>query len=349
VSSATIQRGASAALDARAAAPRRWLVGPWFDALLVANVAWPLLVLAQVGEGFNGRAGLEFWQVYYVTTPHRWITLALVFLDRERFRERRGVFLAVAACVAAVCLGVRMTTGALTCLLAVDYVWNAWHFSAQHHGVYRIYGRLNEPDRATGLTVEKWAMRLFLLYVIFRVAGATWANEVLERRLRTFDWFAAAIPAWLVLQEIARHRRGLSGGVVYLLSVSALYLSLLGAVHARRPGLVLSLTTASALFHAIEYLSVVGWSVRQRHAAEPGRLGLLGYLAPRWAIALSAFVLVLGAGGWLMDQHWMEAWLLINVVVAFLHYAYDGLIWRRPRAARSISSAARVAVISGKE
>jgi hypothetical protein len=67
------------------AAPRGWLVGPWFDALFVANVAWPLVVLAQVGEGFGGRDGVSFWQVYWVTTPHRWITLLIVFLDRGRF------------------------------------------------------------------------------------------------------------------------------------------------------------------------------------------------------------------------------------------------------------------------
>ena len=43
---------------------------------------------------------------------------------------------------------------------------------------------------------------------------------------------------------------------------------------------------------------------------------------------LPVFVLVLGAGGWLMDQRLLEVWLFLNVVVAFLHYAYDGLIWR---------------------
>ena len=41
----------------------------------------------------------------------------------------------------------------------------------------------------------------------------------------------------------------------------------------------------------------------------------------------------LGAGGWLMDQRWLEVWLTLNVIVAFLHYAYDGVIWRRRAAA----------------
>jgi hypothetical protein len=114
-----------------------------------------------------------------------------------------------------------------------------------------------------------------------------------------------------------------------LISALVLYSSLLWAVHVRELGLVLCLATASALFHAIEYLSLVSWSVRQRQMAPRTRMGLLGHLAPRWGIALAVFVLVLGSAGWLLDQGYLEAWLTINVIVAFLHYAYDGLIWRR--------------------
>jgi hypothetical protein len=307
-----------------------WLIGPWFDALFIANIAWPVIVLAQIGEGFAGRAGLQFWQLYYVTTPHRWITLLIVFLDRTRFSQRRAAFLSVAGAVIAICLGVRLTTGALTCLLAVDYLWNAWHFASQHHGIYRIYTRLAGPPETTGLALEKWGMRGFLLYVIFRVASATWSGPVLEEFLRPCDWLVAVVPVWLVLRELRRAHAGAPGRTVYLVSVVLLYVCLLWAVHERRLNLVLTLATASALFHALEYLSLVSWSVRQRHAAMAGETGFLRHFVPRWGIALAVFAIILGAGGWFMDQQFVEAWLFINVVVAFLHYAFDGLIWRRP-------------------
>jgi hypothetical protein len=311
------------------AAPRGWLVHPWFDLLLIANLGWPLLLLLQLGDGFNGRTGLEFWQIYYVTTPHRWITLALVFLDRERFQERRGLFLGIAVCVGAVCLGVRFSTGALTCLLTIDYLWNAWHFAAQHHGIYGIYRRFAPTATAAGATLEKWLMRGFLLYVILRVVSATWPETVAEDWLGACDWFVLVVPAWLVFRAILQRQGAAWGGTVYLLSVIALYVSLLWAVHERRLGLVLALALASALFHAIEYLALVTWFVRQKHAASADRMGLLGWIAGRWGIALAVFVLILGAGGWLMNETYFEAWVLINVMVAFLHYAYDGLIWRR--------------------
>lgn len=308
---------------------RGWLVAPWFDVLLLANLAWPLVVMAQVGDSFAGRSGLQFWQVYYVTTPHRWITLLLVFGDRDRFRRRRLAFVGVAAVVTAVVLGVRLSTGALTCLLAIDYVWNAWHFAAQHHGIYRIYGRLSNPPDPTGSVVEKWGMRLFLLYTTLRVATATWPDSFAEVWLRSADWAALAVPVWLVVRELARSGAGSQGRTVYLLSVCALYTALLWAAHERSPGFVLSLATASALFHATEYLALVSWSVRRKHATASGGMGLLGVAAARWGITLAVFVIVLGAVGWLLDHQYVELWLGVNVVVAFLHYAYDAMIWHR--------------------
>ncbi|MCI0701816.1 MAG: hypothetical protein L0241_12100 [Planctomycetia bacterium] len=308
---------------------RTWLVAPWVDLFFIANLAWPLLILVQLGESFEGRSGLQFWQVYYITTPHRWITLLLVFGDRDRFRQRRVAFVAVAGVVVAACLGVRLATGTLTCLLAVDYIWNAWHFAAQHHGIYRIYDRMAEPTRTRGVVLEKWTMRLFLLYVILRVASATWSEAEVERWLRIGDWFAVLVPVWLVLRDLTRSGTSSRGRTAYLVSVCVLYTALLGAVHERWLTLVLCLATASALFHAVEYLALVSWSVRQRHSGSANQMGFLGLLAARWGIALAVFVIILGAGGWLLDQQYIETWLTINVVVAFLHYAYDGMIWRR--------------------
>ena len=306
---------------------RGWLVGPWFDLLLIANIAWPLVLALHFQEGFSGRAGVQFWQLYFITTPHRWITLVLVFLDRERLAARRWLFVGIAAIVIAACLGVRITTGTLTCLLTIDYLWNAWHFASQHHGIYRIYSRLSEPDRRAGFVSEKWTLRLFVLYVIVRVAGATWAYAALEQALLAIDWLALCVPTWLIARDVVR---GCSAGrTSYLLSMLGLYIALLIAAHYHQPALVLALATASALFHAIEYLALVTWSARNRFASRGDQLGLLAHIVPRWSLALMIFIVVLGSAGWLLDQHLLKPWPLMNVIVAFLHYAYDGLIWRQ--------------------
>jgi hypothetical protein len=253
-------------------------VGPWYDSLLIANVAWPLLLCWQIGEDFSGRAGLQFWQVYFLTVPHRWITLGLVFLDREQFGKRPRVFLLIATAIALFCVGIRLTTGALTCLLTIDYLWNAWHFASQHHGIYRIYSRRGAVDGdavpGTPIAAEKWVMRLFLLYVILRVAVATWQYPQIERVMFVADWVALAVPVWLVVRQLTAMPRTI-GGAIYLVSVCVLYSSLLLAVHFNRPGLTLSLATASAVFHATEYLALVSWSVRSKPSAslEKGGFG----------------------------------------------------------------------------
>lgn len=305
-----------------------WLVHPVYDLLLVANVLWPLLIWLGASEGFGRRDGLLFWQVYFITTPHRWITLLLVFGDRQRFRSRRGLFVGIAVAVVVVTLGVRFGTGSLTCLLAIDYLWNAWHFSAQHHGVARLYSR-QSPGQVAESGWEKWAFRLFLLYVIFRVAGTTWSQETLEHRLARFDFVVLVVPVVLLVRAARAPFALEGGGLVYRASVCGLYLGMLWAVHERQPGMVLAFATASALFHATEYLAVVGWTLHRKRGKATAALGLLGWIIPRWVLMMAVFLMVLGAGGYWLDQRWLEAWLTINVVVAFLHYAYDGLIWRR--------------------
>lgn len=309
-----------------------WLVGPWTDLLLLANVTWPLIFLLGLWGGFDAHEGVRFWQIYFVTMPHRWITLALVFLDRQQFRQQPGMYLGLAILATLICSSVWLSTGTLMCLLAIDYVWNAWHFAAQHHGVLRIYGRLAEPARTASLLLEKVAMRGFLLYVIVRVAGGTWPSQPLEAWLAAADWVLLIIPALLLLREVVAVSAQGVGRIVYLTSVLTLYVVLLLSVHYRQPQWMLPLVTASALFHATEYLTLVSWAVRRKHGTASGDSGLFRYLAPQWGLTLAAFAIVLGLGGWLANQYGLQIWLLINVIVAYLHYAYDGMIWklRRP-------------------
>jgi hypothetical protein len=108
------------------------------------------------------------------------------------------------------------------------------------------------------------------------------------------------------------------------------------SVNQNRPALVLMFTTASALFHAVEYLAIVSWSVRSRHGRPENQGTLFGRLLPQWVLTLAVFACILGLGGWLMSHRLLQAWLLLNVIVAFLHYTYDGMIWkskRRPQTA----------------
>ena len=136
--------------------------------------------------GSPGRSGLQFWQVYYVTTPHRWITLLLVFARPRPVRAGGGGrSSAVAAAVVAVCPG-RAPDDRRADLPAGDRLRLervALRRPAPRHLPHLRPRSATRPDRAAS-TVEKWAMRLFLLYVILRVATATWPDAAGERWLR---------------------------------------------------------------------------------------------------------------------------------------------------------------------
>src|SRR5438128_1596973 len=104
-----------------------WLVNRWFDLLLISNCIWPLYALL-ASLGIHAlTTSLSFWGLYLLATPHRWITLTLVFLDRERFDQRRLAYLSIMLFFLVVVVAcINMEAAAL--LFAIDVLWNAWHF-----------------------------------------------------------------------------------------------------------------------------------------------------------------------------------------------------------------------------
>src|SRR5258708_1614848 len=64
---------------------KAWLVGPWFHLLFMANLAWPIAVLLALFHPPDETNPISLFQIYFLSTPHRWITLVLVFCDSERF------------------------------------------------------------------------------------------------------------------------------------------------------------------------------------------------------------------------------------------------------------------------
>ncbi|MEW4528688.1 hypothetical protein [Maioricimonas sp. JC845] len=329
------------ATDVSSKAPARgYLIGPWFDLLFVANLFWPLLLLVDCWGGSDVHDGLLFWQVFFVTTPHRWITLFLVAGDPARMQGRPLRFGVIALVAVVGCLAVKGSTGTLACLVTLDYLWNAWHFASQHHGISRIYARKALPtasDRtanaATPLPMRRLELVLyrgFILYVTARVAGWSWDWEWLTTAARSLDFVMLAVPVTIVVMTCLPPLKVTLPRVCYTASVMTLFSGLLMAVHFQQRTLVLQLALASALFHAVEYLAVVSWSAR----SSASRDNLFGRVARRWGLYLLGFVVVLGATNWMLQQGFFETWLLINLMVAFLHYAYDGMIWKSPRRAR---------------
>jgi hypothetical protein len=334
-----------AAPPAPAKPAKPWLVGPLFDLLCVANLGWPIVVLLLTLDGTPWAAGpLSALQVYFLSTPHRWITLALVFLDREHFWQQPRKFGGLAALLiglglALVAIGALWKGAAesLVPLMMLDYVWNSWHFASQHAGIARIYGRMTRPNQtAKSAEFEKSAVRMFVLWVFVRLAlyvarlkGA--GGDALETLWPALEWLdpvALAPVLWVLIKEVLDWRPQCRGRLAYLVSVTAIYAVQLLAIRAGQRNLMYAVFLAGAVFHAAEYLAIVSWSVRRKTA------GIWGYLAPRLGLVVVAFMAVMGCAHYLIEARFLYAWMLVTLLVSLLHYGYDGIIWKsRPKPA----------------
>lgn len=351
-------------------APKTWLFGPALDLLFVSNVFWPLLVgviliwqLPIVGAA-DPQAGviapLSFFQIYFISSPHRWITLVLVFLDPERFRQEPKKFaaygsglillgLGLAALgalgvggVGASSLGMNNALKTLGLFMMLDYIWNAWHFAAQHAGISAIYRRLGQIEKTPKqVEFEMSSMRLLVLWVFLRfgvytaIAGSPQLG--FDRLLPYLRWvdFAIAIPAAIVLyHELRDFDRRRIGRTAYVVSMLSLYFAQMAAIQLGRHELIPGLFFAQAVFHATEYLAVVNWSVQSR------RSGIWKYQLARGGIGMAVFIGIIGISNWAINHNSAYAWALITLLVSLLHYAYDGMIWKSKRNKKPAPSAA---------
>lgn len=325
-----------------APAPNRgWIVSPAFDLLFLANLGWLLLLL----PGFASRTdtAIDFWQIYFLTLPHRWITLVLVAADPDRRENRARKLIVVAALFAVLVVGAVVGTGAFLCLALIDYVWNAWHFGSQHAGVLRMYTR--KVGGGFDL-LERWGLRLFVVYGALR--AAEWAvgwfetDPTARAAFAVADFAVLIIPTALLLTNFIGASRERVGKLAYLASVCGLYTGFVLSLHFRWTGLIVVFAVAASLFHAVEYLAVVTHYARRRESVgSPGRFRAL---AKSWFLFLAVYVLALGSVGAWMSRPGSElavVWQGLNLWAAFVHYAFDGMIWklRRPETAAALGVA----------
>lgn len=326
-----------------------FLFSPAVDLFFIANLFWPLLLLVDCLGGATTHQSLLFWQIYFVTAPHRWITLVLVSVDHHKGQDRRRQFMAFGAAILIGCVCLKMGTGSLLCLGVIDYVWNAWHFASQHHGVFRIYQRRSPSGGSapakvasrTALSLEKAIFRVFMLYVIARVAGWGWTEGPFDgfQWVSPIDGFVLIIPAVLVgrqwIQCLVTHHASIAS-TAYLTSVMTLFSAMLVASHFENSQYVVALALASAVFHSLEYMSIVTWSIngaRGREKANP-----LVRLSQMWLLFLVIFVVVIGLGNYALSRGYFEWWVFINIIVAFWHYCFDGMIWKSRKSSPPVSS-----------
>ena len=322
---------------------RAWLIGPAPDLLFLANWTWPLLALFFVWLDRSGvLIGVKLsavYALYLISTPHRWITLGLVAADKERLARMGPKLALVTALTGLLFFGVWGWTRDLALLVLIQYVWNLWHIVAQHVGVSRIYAIRGQPEKVSSGRWDKNLLRALAFYAFWRTlslgladyaagqVGSEWLGR-LSLTTGRYDLPALAAPAALLIREALSFDRRLLGKYFHLASLCLHYGSMIVFCHLHMTVWALAVSMTNGVFHAVEYFAVVTWSVRPR--ADKAGAWYAAPLFRHWTSTLLIFILSVATLGLAITSGHARAWILVNALISYLHYAYDGVIWKIP-------------------
>ena len=337
--------------------PTPWLLGPKADALFIANAAWPLIAALLWLNQRVMHTGFDLYLMYVIGTPHRWLTPGLVALDKERLAARWPTLLLVGAATVAAFFAIWFKTKDMGLLIMLAYLWNLWHVVAQHAGVVRIYAIAGQPEKRSSGEAEKYLLRIFMLYAFLRVGslGVDFQNAMpligwisrFSIDKGVYDAPFLLIPFYLFVREARAFDRRLVGKYIHLTSVLGNFIAMIAFCHYRMQAWALAVATANAIFHATEYFGIVTWSVNRR--ADASKAWLLPALMKNWTFTLLVFLYAVAGLSFVLVTRWPYAWMMSNTLVACLHYAYDGVLWKmpavfKPRAVATGAAAASLGV-----
>ena len=299
------------------------------------SVSWPLLVLMWLVLGTTQESPLTLVQLYFLGTPHRWITFVLVLIDPStRTHSNRWVFPLIFSLSLFLLLG--WIGEGLELLIFVDYFWNAWHFGSQHYGMARIL-----TSQECNISRKEWGMhkqliRLMVVYVFCRaasIASSTDKFKLYENYihfnsvfLRNWDFVFMFIASSFIflygLQLASSTRQENARKNIYLVSISLMYLGLLIAIHFESKQWIIALATVNGMFHAFEYLALVFHRVNKV---------LYSYIN---VFVFSAFIALFA---WVIDVRFSLFWGYVTAFISYVHYAYDTVIWKKPKNLKLLS------------
>ena len=121
----------------------RWIHSPAVD--LAVALCWvPVVALVRYVEPSRSTLAVVMSGVFLLSFVHQPLTLALVYGDGERYRQRRQVYRWSPLLFVAVVLALLHFN--LVLLAVIGGLWNAEHTLMQRYGLTRIYGRKGGDD-----------------------------------------------------------------------------------------------------------------------------------------------------------------------------------------------------------
>jgi hypothetical protein len=314
---------------------RIWIQAPTAD-LVLFSYGWlvVLLPLLWVDTWINA----VVFAVLMVNDLHRHYTFILVYGEPEEFEKRKALYIGLPI-VAALVAFAFVYSKSFPVLLTISVLWTMYHSIGQKYGITRIYARKAGYGEAW---IEKGLIFSWFFYLVFaiaeneaatlsqfeagRVVLASVGDLLRYMTVLSHPILAVALvfTALFVRQEYLNRDRMSVAKMLYVTSILLLY-----AVFFR------SLVIGYVVFgfsHALEYIALVNIFVKAKYARRPEAQSLLARASTRLWLSSSIFGVGV-VGVCVAAQLWNAQALAIYIVgSSFLHFIYDGLIWkvRRP-------------------
>jgi hypothetical protein len=310
---------------------------------LVVAFCWvPIVLLVRLVEPSRSSLGLVVGAVFLLSFLHQPLTLALVYGDTERYRQRPRTFTWSPVIFLLAVLVIMQHN--LVLLAVIGGLWNTEHTLMQRYGLTRIYGRKGGDDHAA---IERALLiSLVVLALVWVAADPATPGRLRQvslgnnnrRGVEVLTSFAD-VARWLIVPVAVvalgfvvrwvwlEWRRGPAANPakwVYMAATAVLVATMIVDPIAGLMGYVGA--------HAIEYFVIVHQSMGRRYGdpaagasalgrAVRARSGRLGFLA-----GYGVFVL-----GVVTALQWWAPVLVFGLVyftLGGLHIFYDGFIWK---------------------
>lgn len=317
-----------------------WIKNPEVDSIFF-SFGWILIFLALLM--FKQYQGIIIILVLLFNYVHRHLTFALVYGEKEEFNRKKEIYI-VLPLLAVFVTYLSLVFGFFKILLTVSVLWTMYHTVTQKYGITRIYSR--KAGYGEGW-IDKSIIYSWFVFLFFALANKEketiiqyQAGQVILNAIGDnlsfliypayVSFFVAIIFTLIYAYSEYKNRDKISiAKNLYVVSVLLLYSTFF-----------YSLVAGYIVFgfsHAIEYIAFVNIFVKSKYKKKTSDSVLAKASKKLWLYS-SLFALVVVVLS-LTGLKYNENALVIYIVgSSFLHFIYDGMIWkvRRPEVGKPL-------------
>lgn len=330
--------------------PNPWIISRQWDALFF--IGTPLISLAVLlfASNYFTSADIALFVLAFFAVGHHLPGLMRAYGERDLFAQYKVRFI-VSPIIITAFVGWSVFSGHLGFFIFLA-LWDMWHFFMQHYGFMRIYEVKRHKPSALTARLDWWLTAVWFSYIV--AASPHYLVNFLERCHR----YGFGLYAWIDPVYIGSLRSALLGLAIVLSSVYVIHLvrQWRSGAPIVLPKLAISLTTfatvyyayivledvilgyaITALAHDIQYFAIV-WiynhGVLKRSRGSGRSFFHFLFSDGRLRIVLFYVFLILAYGGIEALARSTQNYLIYDIVKvliatsAFLHYYYDGFIWK---------------------